>query len=343
MAAPRTGRGWRDDGSAGDVGVPIPAHFQGSAFLGPAARPPRRYVFGARDRVDDAFDTARSARDERWLYIRNYRPHLSWAPPESYSDTSPFRVALRTEAAAGKLGTGPTAWLAPTRPREELYDTQADPHQLNNLAADPRQRANLERMRGALREWLIEIRDTAFVPEEEILHRVEGGSPYEWARRGSAYPLERVLAAAEKVGDSAAVAQQRDWLADDERVVRYWAAVGFSANPAGARAMRDDLKRRLSDPAAAVRIEVAGALLVTDDAERAREVLLREVLGSDLNAALHAARLLELAGERARPLLPQLRPRLETAKSLAQKSYLEFYVSMALGSLIAELDRAPTK
>jgi hypothetical protein len=88
---------------------------------------------------------------------------------------------------------------------------------------------------------------------------------------------------------------------------------------------------------------VAGALLVTDDAERAREVLLREVLGSDLNAALHAARLLELAGERARPLLPQLRPRLETAKSLAQKSYLEFYVSMALGSLIAELDRAPTK
>ncbi|MBI3464289.1 MAG: sulfatase-like hydrolase/transferase [Planctomycetes bacterium] len=68
------------------AGVAVPQHMQGAAFLGPAASEPREYAYGARDRVDEAFDTTRSVRDDRWLYIRNYRPDLSWAQPEGYSD-----------------------------------------------------------------------------------------------------------------------------------------------------------------------------------------------------------------------------------------------------------------
>lgn len=320
------------------AGLPIPEHFQGSAFLGGAAKPPREYVFGARDRVDEAFDTARSVRDTRWLYIRNYRPHLSWAPPEAYSDTSLFRVELLAEAAAGRLGKGPTAWLAPTRPREELYDTHADPYQLKNLAADPAQRAVIARMRAALDEWLIQIRDATFVAEEEMMAHTGGTSPYTWVRQGGGYPLDRILTVAGKVGDPRAVADQRAWLTDDNSIIRYWAAVGFSANRKGAQEAQDDLRRLLNDPSAAVRIEAAGALLATSDAKIATQTLLEATLGTDLNAALHAARILELAGEPARPLLPQLRPRWETAKSRWQKSYLEYYVSMALGSLIARFD-----
>ncbi|HRP06788.1 MAG TPA: hypothetical protein PLV87_17875, partial [Opitutaceae bacterium] len=56
------------------------------------------------------------------------------------------------------------------------------------------------------------------------------------------------------------------------------------------------------------------------------------------NAALHAARILELAGEPARPYLAELRSRWTTAKSHWQKSYLEYYISMALGALIAHFD-----
>ena len=319
------------------AGVRSPAHFQGQPFLGAPEVAPRRYVFGARDRVDEAFDTARSARDERWLYIRNYRPHLSWTPPEAFSDTSRFRVELRAAAKAGKLGSGPTAWLAPRRPREELYDGQADPHQLHNLADDPRHRATLERLRGALRGWLLEIRDASFLAEEEVFARVGDGSPYAWARRTGAYPFERVLEAAAMVGDPQAVAQQRTLLADGESIVRYWAAVGFAANPAGAAVAREELLRALGDSSAAVRIEAAGALLGAGGADDARRVLARELEGSELNAALHAARTLELAGELARPLLPQLRPRLVKAKGAAG-NHLQFYISMSLGSLVKELD-----
>ncbi|MBP7140476.1 MAG: sulfatase-like hydrolase/transferase [Opitutaceae bacterium] len=320
------------------AGVPIPGHFQGSAFLGDAAKSPRNYVFGARDRVDEAFDTARSVRDTRWLYIRNYRPHLSWGPPESYSDTSPFRVELLAEAAAGRLGKGPTAWLAPTRPLEELYDTRADPYQLRNLAADPAQRAVLKRMRATLHDWLIEIRDATFVSEEEVMHHTGGSSPYTWVRKGDDYPLERILKIAGMVGDPGAVADQRKHLKDTNSIVRYWAAVGFSANKKAAREVRKDLLPLLDDPSAAVRVEAAGALLATEDMKVAAEMLVQETLGADLNAALHAARILELAGEPARPFLDQLRPRWTTARSRWQKSYLEYYISMALGALIAHFD-----
>lgn len=320
------------------AGVPIPEHFQGSAFLGDAAKAPRKYVFGARDRVDEAFDTARSVRDARWLYIRNYRPHLSWGPPESYSDTSPFRAELLTDAAAGRLGKGPTSWLAPTRTPEELYDTQADPYQIKNLAGDPAHRAVLKRMRTTLHDWLIEIRDASFVSEEEVMHHTGGSSPYTWVRKGDDYPLERILKIAGMVGDPGAAADQRRSLTDANSIVRYWAAVGFSANKKAARDSRKELLPLLNDSSAAVRVEAAGALLATNDAKAAAEILVHEILDSDLNAALHAARILELAGEPARPYLAELRPRWTTAKSHWQKSYLEYYISMALGALIAHFD-----
>ncbi len=320
------------------AGVPIPAHYQGTAFLGAAAGTARRYVHGARDRVDEVFDTARSIRDERWLYLRNYRPHLSWAPPESYSDASAFRRELLALARAGKLGTGPTAWLASTRPREELYDTVADPHTLRNLAADPVHAATLGRLRATLRAWLIEIRDVAFLTEDDVASRAGTQSPFEMARRPGAYPVERVLAAAELVGDPAAVAQQRVWLGDADRAVRTWAAVGLVANVAGAKQARADLERALEDPAPAVRIEAARALLGAMEHPAALARLGQEMNSDNLDTVLQTARALELLGEPAKPLLSQLRARHALAAARESGSTHEFYLRMSLGSWLARYD-----
>ncbi len=324
------------------AGVPVPAHFQGVAFLGAASRPERRYLFGARDRVDEAFDTARSVRDHRWLYIRNYRPHLSWAPPEAYSDTDPFRVELLDYAKKQELGAldaGALSWLSPTRPREELYDTVADPHQLNNLAWKPGHSATLDRLRGALRSWLLEIRDVSFLPEEEVPLRSKNLSPYEMARQPGSYDLARVLAAAEQVDNPAATSQQRIWLSDSDSAVRYWAAVGFAANSTGAREARAELENALRDSAAAVRIEAAGALVAAMPHPDALETLGRGIMDTDVNVALHSARLLELLGASAQPLLPRINERLASALALAKTSTTEYYISMALGSLVTELEK----
>lgn len=54
--------------------LPLPPHMQGRGFLGNAAAPAREYVFGARDRVDEAVEVSRSVRDQRYLYVRNFMP-----------------------------------------------------------------------------------------------------------------------------------------------------------------------------------------------------------------------------------------------------------------------------
>jgi uncharacterized sulfatase len=316
------------------AGVPLPAYLQGGAFLGAAAGPERTQVFGARDRVDEAFDTARSVRDARWLYIRNYRPELSWAQPERYSDASAFRRELLAGVRAGRLGQGPTAWLAPQRAPEELYDTAADPGQLRNVAGDPAHAATLERMRGALRRWLLDVRDAAFLTEEEALARAGTRSLYAMARDPQTYPLEAILAAAERVGRHGAVdlAAIRQDLQHPDAAVRRWAVIARRAPGSDPAAARADFLRALEDRSAAVRIEAAGALLAAGDDDRALAALAAALRAADANVVLQASRTLERAGPRARPLREAVQARHARAMELGANAHLEFFIGFALGA-----------
>src|SRR6185295_8789265 len=54
-------------------------------------------------------------------------------------------------------------------PEEELYDIQADPHELKNLATDPKFAKEIAELRGALDAWKKETRDAtpaARTPDE---------------------------------------------------------------------------------------------------------------------------------------------------------------------------------
>ena len=55
--------------------------------------------------------------------------------------------------------------MAAERPAEELYDTEADPHEIENLAADPAYREVLERHRAALEQWQRDVGDLGLVSE----------------------------------------------------------------------------------------------------------------------------------------------------------------------------------
>ena len=55
--------------------------------------------------------------------------------------------------------------FAPVRPREELYDLQADPQELRNLAEDPALAGELGRMRQALADWQRVTGDLGLEPE----------------------------------------------------------------------------------------------------------------------------------------------------------------------------------
>lgn len=120
---------------------------------------------------------------------------------------------------------------------------------------------------------------------------------------------------AERVGNPRSVAQQREGLRDEDAAVRYWAAIGFAANPEGARQACAELTRAMADSSSAVRIEAAGALLGSMGDAAARELLLRELQGDEANAALQAARTLELLGATAEPPLAVIQARHDLARS----------------------------
>lgn len=146
-------------------GVPLPAHFQGQAFLGPDQTKPRQYVYGHRDRMDETYDLIRMVRDQRFKYLRNFRQDLSYGQDIAYMNEMPMMKEMRRLNAEGKLEAGPAQYFRPTKPPEELFDTDADPHELQNLAGEARYRGELLRLRGECERWMREIGDVGLVPE----------------------------------------------------------------------------------------------------------------------------------------------------------------------------------
>lgn len=152
------------------AGVDVPPYVQGRPFLGPEARE-REYVFSTRDRYDEEYDMIRSVRDRRFRYVRNYypeRPYVLWIP---YRNTHPAMQDLLEGHAEGELNGVQQRWFRDTRPAEELYDLEADPHEVDNLADDPAYRDVLERLRTALDEWCERTGDTRAAAEDETQMR----------------------------------------------------------------------------------------------------------------------------------------------------------------------------
>jgi len=150
------------------AGVPIPKHMQGRAFLGEQTGPPRDYVYAARDRMDETLDIIRSVRDKRFHYIRNCRPDLPYAQNINYMNEMPTMKEWRRLAAAGELKGPQAIFFQPTKPVEELYDTQTDPHEVNNLAGDPKFAGELSRLRAAHEKWREDTGDLGLIPEAEL-------------------------------------------------------------------------------------------------------------------------------------------------------------------------------
>ena len=161
------------------AGVKVPSHLQGRVFLGPNADPEPPYVFGARDRMDEAYDIIRCVRDRRYKYIRNFEPYRPYAQQIAYMDRMPTMREMRRLNAEGKLTGAQTLFFRPKKPVEELYDITTDPHEVRSLADDPAYRDVLERMRKAQEEWALQTGDLGLVPEAELQERVRPGG--KWA------------------------------------------------------------------------------------------------------------------------------------------------------------------
>lgn len=211
------------------TGSKIPSEMQGHVFLGENQEPPREEIFMARDRMDEAPDMQRALRDDRYLYIRNYESFRPNGQFLEYLWKAPSMAAWDAYHRAGKTNAITGAFFRP-KAVEELFDCEADPDNVNNLAADPTQAQRLARMREDLKSQQLITHDCGFMPEASLVNRAAENKTtiFELIRNPKLYDQQGYMNAA----DVANFAKPNDLpklvelLKSKDEGYRYWGVLG---------------------------------------------------------------------------------------------------------------------
>jgi len=290
------------------MGIDIPRHFEGQAFLGPQAKKPRDHVYLFRGRMDERYDTVRAVRTRRRRYVRNYSPHRPWGQQYSY----PFRVMPSMQSwydayKAGKCNPVQARyWQA--KPSEELYDITTDPYEITNLAGDPAHAETLERMRRMLYQDIIKTRDTGFIPEGMFAELAGEKTIYEYAQ-SDAYPIEKILEVANLAvsRDASALERLISACGDRHPVIRYWGATGCLILREKAAPAKAALKELAENDWADVRVVAAEALSYLGETETALKTLESVIRSDNEFAGLAALNALDFMNQAHRVSLERIR------------------------------------
>lgn len=161
---------------------PVPL-MQGRKFLGENPDQPRRYAFAARDRIDETVQRIRSVHDDRFHYIRNYTDGSTFASLNRYKEKC-FLICplMRDLKSRGELFGPPLDLMNRCGPSEELYDLQADTHEIHNLvnSSQAEHREALIRLRASLETWTIETGDRGGYPEPTEIRAMLENEMHHW-------------------------------------------------------------------------------------------------------------------------------------------------------------------
>ncbi len=147
------------------AGIEVPNFMQGQIFAGPKATS-RNAIFAARDRCDGTDDRIRCVRTQRYKLIRNYHPERPYMQFNAYKKQQyPLWSLMPLLSKKGELTPVQQQFMQETRPVEELYDLEADPYEVNNLAADSDYGLLCSELAARLDTWMAETRDMGETPE----------------------------------------------------------------------------------------------------------------------------------------------------------------------------------
>ena len=153
------------------AGAEVPKEMTGKSFLKLLKGEPfegRRYVFAERGAHGQGlptntanFDLGRCVISKKHKLIYNALWQLPYWPVDFAGDA--MWKELQQMHKDGKLSPEiDRLYFAPTRPMFELFDLEADPSELKNLAGTKEAAAVERELKGALEEWMILQRD--FLP-----------------------------------------------------------------------------------------------------------------------------------------------------------------------------------
>lgn len=275
------------------VGLPIPEYLQGHAFLGSKKTADPEYVHMFRGRMDERIDLSRAVRDKQYRYIRNYMPYRIYGQHIGYLWKAPSMRSWEQENLNGRCIEVQSRFFQ-TKPVEELYDTEKDPWEVNNLANDPAYKSVLLRMRNENSRWMKQTLDAGFIPEglkEAISIKT---TIYDYMRSG-AQSIDELIA----VSDLANFATVKDiptlskYLSNQDDVIRYWAACGLLQMAGKAKEAAPALKKTLTDSSADVAITAAEALYRLGYKDESRQTLQQYLNTPEIMVQLHALNVID--------------------------------------------------
>jgi hypothetical protein len=264
-------------------------------------------------------------------------PHLSWSQFISYTEEMPTMKAWRQLATEGKLTGPPARYFSPTKPVEELYDNETDPHQVNNLASDPKHRETLERLRAECIRWMKATGDLGLLPEHEMLVRAAGSTPWEIAADPRKNPLDTLLSAAALANEMKPGNTKRlvALLTNKDAALRWWGALGLVALGKDAKPAESALRKALNDDSPSVRIAAAEAIGNLGDHAAALPVLTKALEHNAPLVRLAGINVLDRFGSKAKPALSAIR-----AAKMNQKDFVADFFDRMVQYLPAQLEAA---
>ncbi|MGJ8696760.1 MAG: sulfatase-like hydrolase/transferase [Verrucomicrobiaceae bacterium] len=246
------------------VGLKDDPNMQGRPFLGPNREEPAKepYAFLFADRFDEIYGLRRGIATDRYKYVRHFTPH-TWAAPYSfYQFQMASWPAWRNAWKEGKLtGVHASLWEN-NQPSEELYDTQADPWEINNLAADPAHAGRLASLRDKLLGHMLTIRDTGLIPEP-LFDEVRGDKTImETAAAASEEDCRNLLNLAfiASSGDPDGQPALEQAATHKSPLARFWAYSGLVTLGQKAASSEKVIVAGLKDPVPLIRAQAAIAL-----------------------------------------------------------------------------------
>jgi uncharacterized sulfatase len=263
------------------AGIAPKVYMQGHAFLGQHKTEAPKFLYGFRDRMDERPDCSRSIRDQRFIYVRNFMPHLPAGQELDYQMQTPTTATWKRMFDAGELNEVQSAFWK-LHPAEELYDLVEDPEETKNLAGDEAFAEILQKFRAELRRSHVEFGDLGLIPEVDLLAfaQQQKTSPRSAVERADLFPLEKIFDVANAISGAAGADQKVlvKSLADDVAVIRYWGLMGILfGGESSFQAHKPAVVRLVDDMSVGTKI-IAAELLASFGDQAEREAALQSLL-----------------------------------------------------------------
>jgi arylsulfatase A-like enzyme len=243
-------------------GVEPPPGIDGRPFLGKGVTlselSTRDTAFGYADRFDEKYDFVRSLHHGQFQYMRRFQRFNVDGLQNNYRYKQPAFAEWRILYQQGKLNARQSQFFE-IQPPECLYDLSADPHGVNNLAADPAHREILLQLRSKLQQQMRQLPDLSLLPEPVMLSQSADRSPAALGQEQQ-QRISTLLDVADLQllpWDQAATPLARALKSNDE-LVRYWALISCSSFGMQAVEYADQAAALAdSDPSRLVRLRAA--------------------------------------------------------------------------------------